>query len=191
MTGIILSGGKSSRMGGRNKAFLNVEGERLIDRNVRLFKSLFDDVIIVTNSPLDYVDQDVRIVTDIIRGKGALGGICTGLFFASSSRAFAAACDMPFLNRDFISYMIRETGDHDIVVPFVSKGYQPLHAVYSVRCAKEMEKQMKTDNLKVSSFYGKFRLRKITEDEIRPFDPEGKIFFNINSERDFEQARTI
>lgn len=191
MTGIILSGGKSSRMGGQNKAFLNIDGERLIDRNVRIFKSLFDEVIIVTNSPLDYIDQDVQLITDIVKGKGALGGIYTGLFYADTGHVFAVACDMPFLSRELISYMMRETGTHDIVVPFLKDGYQPLHAVYSVKCKKEIEKQLEKEDLKVSSFYRKFRLRKITEEEIEPFDPDGKIFFNINTGTDLEQARRI
>jgi molybdopterin-guanine dinucleotide biosynthesis protein A len=188
MTGIILSGGKSTRMGGSNKAFLEVQGERLIDRTVRLFKSLFEEVILVTNSPLDYIDQDIRIVTDIIKGKGALGGIFSGLFFSSSSQVFAAACDMPFLKKDIIDYMIQKAGGHDIIVPFLKNGYQPLHAIYSRKCAREIEKQMKTDNLKISAFYHKFRILRISEAEIHPFDPEGKIFFNVNSKEDMENA---
>jgi molybdopterin-guanine dinucleotide biosynthesis protein A len=189
MTGIILSGGKSTRMEGRNKAFMDVQGERLIDRTVCLFKGLFAEVILVTNAPLDYLDQDVHIVTDIIKGKGALGGIYSGLFYASSRHAFVAACDMPFLTRDLIVYMIENTGDYDVVVPFMKNGYQPLHAIYSKACIGEMERQMKTDNLKVSAFYRKFRIRPVSDEEIRPFDPEGKVFFNVNSKEDLEDAR--
>ena len=105
MTGIILAGGKSSRMG-TNKAFLTVGGERLIDRTVRIFKDIFHEVILVTNTPFDYLDQDCTIATDIIKGKGALGGIYTGLFFASHDHSFVSACDMPFLDKSFIKYMI-------------------------------------------------------------------------------------
>jgi molybdopterin-guanine dinucleotide biosynthesis protein A len=85
MTGIILSGGKSKRMG-ENKAFLRVQGERLIDRTVRIFKSIFEEVVLVTNDPLIYLDQDVMIVTDIVLGKGPLGGIYSGLFHVLSLR---------------------------------------------------------------------------------------------------------
>ena len=109
MTGVILSGGSNRRMG-ENKAFLRVEGERLIDRTVRLFRAVFQEVIIVTASPLDYLDQQATIVTDILPEKGALGGIYTGLFFASDEYAFVAACDMPFLNRAFLEYMIPADG---------------------------------------------------------------------------------
>ena len=100
MTGVILSGGKNTRMG-ENKAFLKVGEERLIDRTVRLFRRVFREVIIVTTSPLDYLDQEATIVTDILPEKGALGGLYTGLFYATDEYAFLAACDMPFLNTGF------------------------------------------------------------------------------------------
>ena len=62
-----MAGGESSRMG-RNKAFIKIHGERIIDRTVAIFNQLFDEVVLVTNAPLDYLDLDVRIVTDLIPG---------------------------------------------------------------------------------------------------------------------------
>lgn len=82
MTGIILSGGENVRMG-QNKAFLVVDGKRLIDRMIRIFRGLFAEVILVTNKPRDYLDLDVTLVTDIYPGRKALGGIYTGLFYAN------------------------------------------------------------------------------------------------------------
>ncbi len=69
MTGIILAGGKNLRMG-RNKAFLEVDGERIIDRTRAIFVDLFDEVLLVTNSPLDYISLNLRIVTDLYEDKG-------------------------------------------------------------------------------------------------------------------------
>jgi molybdopterin-guanine dinucleotide biosynthesis protein A len=88
---------------GENKAFVVMDGERLIDRTLRIFRSLFRETIIVTNSPLDYLDCDAAIVTDIYPGKKALGGVYTGLFYAADPHAFVAACDMPCLNPGFIA----------------------------------------------------------------------------------------
>ena len=133
MTGIILSGGRNSRMG-ENKAFIRVNGERLIDRTVRLFRTVFSEVIIVTVTPLDYLDQPAAVVTDIVPEKGALGGIYTGLFFATHEKAFVAACDMPFLNTAFMEYLVSQAAGYDIVVPETPAGFQPLHAVYARRC---------------------------------------------------------
>ncbi|MBW2674523.1 MAG: NTP transferase domain-containing protein, partial [Deltaproteobacteria bacterium] len=64
MTGIILSGGKNARMG-ENKAFIRVDGERIIDRTIRIFRELFDEIVLVTNEPLAYLEFDLKIVTDI------------------------------------------------------------------------------------------------------------------------------
>ncbi len=185
MTGIILSGGKNRRMG-TNKAFMEFEGERLIVRTVRLFKELFEDVMIVTNSPLEYLDLGVQLVTDIYKGKGSLGGIFTGLFFAPSEHAFVAPCDMPFLNKQFIAAMIRQTTNYDIVVPELAAGLQPLHAVYSKRCLPVIRKCIMTNQLKITSFYKGFHILTLDEHAIRPFDPEGRMFLNINSPEDLE-----
>ena len=91
---------------GKNKAFLEVNGERIIDRTKNLFLELFDEVLLVTNSFPDYLDLNLRMVADLYPGKGALGGVYTGLFLASHSHAFVAACDMPFLNKDLIRHLI-------------------------------------------------------------------------------------
>ena len=184
VSGVILAGGKNARMGGTNKAFLAIDGERLIDRVVRLFNSLFSETILVTNEPLEYLDQDVMIVTDIYPGKGSLGGIYTGLFFASGSHIFVAACDMPFLKKSFIEYMIGRIDRYDIAVPVQKEGYQPLHAIYSKACLSPMRKLIQEDRLKVTGFYKGRRVLTIGEEITRQHDPERKIFFNINSPED-------
>ena len=186
MTGIILSGGKNIRMG-TNKAFIKVDGERLIDKTVRLFKNIFDEVILVTNSPLEYLDQDVKIVADIVKGKGAMGGIYTGLFYSTCDCSFVSACDMPFLNKSFIEYMIANVRHHDIVVPNPPDGLQPLHAIYSSKCLPHIKKLIDMDKLKITSFFKKLKVLKIPADEIKTFDPEGRIFININSKEDLKQ----
>lgn len=183
MTGVILSGGKNRRMG-ENKAFLPVNGERLIDRTVRLFRAVFQEVIIVTSSPTDYLDQDAAIVTDILPEKGALGGIYTGLFYARDEYAFIAACDMPFMNRAFLEYMISHTEGYDIIVPTPSDGLQPLHAVYARRCLPVIRGLIERDRLKITGFYPGHRLLKLSPEVIRSFDPEGRMFLNVNTPED-------
>src|SRR3989304_1657036 len=119
---------------GTHKAFLEINGVRLIDRTIAIFQGIFEEIIVVTNSPLSYLDQNVTIVTDVLENKGPLGGLYTGLFFASSQRAFFCACDMPFLDGHFIKYMIEHYADYDVVVPYSGDGLQPLHAIYSKKC---------------------------------------------------------
>jgi molybdopterin-guanine dinucleotide biosynthesis protein A len=186
MTGVILSGGKSTRMG-TDKAFLEIEGKRLIDRITLMFRDIFREVILVTNTPLDYLDQDCIITSDIFKNKGALGGIYTGLFYASHDHVFVSACDMPFLNRSFIEHMIGCADRYDIVVPEPPDGLQPLHAIYSKKCLNPIKKLMDTGNLKITGFYKGLRTMVIPEEDIKTFDPKRKMFMNINTREDLEQ----
>jgi molybdopterin-guanine dinucleotide biosynthesis protein A len=187
MTGIILSGGKNARMG-VNKAFIRVGGERIIDRTIRIFRELFEEIVLVTNEPLGYLEFDLKIVTDIIKEKGALGGLYTGLFHSSCEHAFVCPCDMPFLSIDFIRYMQERAKGYDVVVPVQPEGFQPLHAIYSRRCMPAIKKCIDEDRLKVTGFYKKARVLEIPPEVIASFDPEGRIFFNINSPDDLGDA---
>lgn len=186
MTGIILSGGRNTRMG-ENKAFLRVGGERLIDRTVRLFRELFREVVIVTSTPLDYIDQKAAIVTDILPERGALGGLYTGLFFAAEEYAFIAACDIPFLNRAFIEYMISRSTGYDIVVPAPSDGLQPLHAVYARRCLPAIRSLLDRGRLQIKELYPGQRILKITPEILRGFDPGGRMFLNVNTPEEYRK----
>ncbi len=187
MTGIILSGGRNTRMG-ENKAFIRVGGERIIDRTIQIFRDLFDEIVLVTNDPLVYLEFDLKIVTDIVKGKGALGGIYTGLFHASCPHAFVCPCDMPFLNADFIRHMQGRAKGCDVVVPVEPEGFQPLHAIYSRRCMPAIKNCIDEDRLKITGFYKKARVLEIPHEVAAAFDPEGKMFFNINTPDDLEEA---
>jgi len=184
MTGVILAGGRSSRMG-INKALIEMNGERLIDRAVRLFREIFPALILVTNDPLLYLDQDLIIVTDIVPGRGPLMGIYTALFFASDD-VFVAACDMPFLNGDLIRYMVSQAGEADIVVPRPGAGYEPLHAVYSRRCLKPAGAALARGERKVVSFYKGLRVKVIEGEALAPFGDPGRLFMNINTPEERE-----
>ena len=187
VTGIILSGGTSGRLGGLNKAFIKVRGERLIERTLRIYRELFEEILIVTNSPLDYLEFDAKIVTDIFPGKAALGGIYTGLFFSSFDHVFVAACDMPFLNAPFIRYMMKESGNYDVVIPRTPGGLQPLHAIYSRTLLKPIRRLIDANQLKITELFKKSKILEIPREEILPFDPEERLFMNINTPEDLEK----
>ena len=189
ITGIILAGGKNSRMG-TNKAFLKIDGIRLIDNILSVYRKIFSEIIIVTNDPLSYKEfSDTVLVTDIYKEKGALGGIYTGLFYATYDYSFVAACDMPFLNEDFIIYLTEQIGKHDIIVPELSEGFQPLHAIYSRNCLSHIKKLMIADKLKIAGFYKEVRLLSIPKEKIKPFNKDGRLFFNVNTPEDLEKEQ--
>ncbi|MBW6485513.1 MAG: molybdenum cofactor guanylyltransferase [Syntrophobacterales bacterium] len=184
MTGVILAGGKSSRMG-TNKAFLKIAEERLIDRNIRLLRNIFKDVLIVVSNPQEYLLKEATIVTDIVPGKGALGGIYTGLFFAPDKYAFVMACDMPFLNISFVEYMAEKAKGCDIVVPSPPDGLQPLCAVYSRACLPAIKNLLDKNRLQIKNFYPGHKVLEIPAATLSSFDPQGNMFTNLNTPEDF------
>jgi molybdenum cofactor guanylyltransferase len=189
MTGIILSGGKNSRMGA-NKAFLQINGVRLIDNILGIFREIFNEVIIVTNDPLAYIEfTAATIVTDIYGQKGALGGIYTGLFYASHKYSFVTACDMPSLNKNFILYLIGQTGKYDIIVPQCAEGFEPLQAIYSHNCLPAIKRRLTADKLKITGFYKEMHLLSIPQAKTKPFNEDGHLFLNINTLEQLEKEQ--
>ena len=186
MTGVILAGGESTRMG-KNKAFIEINGKRIIDRTVSLFREIFDDVLLVTNTPLDYIELKVRIVTDLVSGKGSLGGIYTGLFFSSSPKAFFVGCDMPFLDRRVIQYFLSLAQTADIVVQRTKDYWQPLHAIYPRTLLKPIERLLQQGELSIIKAYQGMRVREVTGEELKPFDPDLHTLSNINTPEELKR----
>jgi len=177
---------------GENKAFLEIDGERLINKTLAIFRQIFSEIIIVTNDPLSYLEfADAAIVTDIYKEKGPLGGIYTGLFYSRSDHAFVCPCDMPFLNKDFIAYLLAQTGKYDVIVPDTAEGYQPLHAVYSRNCLPSIKRLLLMDKLKITGFYRDMRVLAISEEQTRPFNEDGRLFHNLNTPEDIEKVHTL
>ena len=186
LTGIILAGGKNTRMG-TNKAFITVYGQRIIDRTADLFNALFRQVILVTNAPLEYSLLDIEIAADLMQESSPLTGIYTGLFYSSSPYCFVAGCDMPLINRSVLEYMISLYPHHDVIIPLLEDGYHPLHAIYSKRSMKPMEDLLRAGKFKITDVFSRVRLCEVTAHEVRPLDPGLRSFFNINTPEDLNR----
>lgn len=180
LTGIILAGGKSLRMGA-DKAFLEVEGTPIIRRIYTLFQKLFREVIIVTNQERLFRDFDARVCGDLIPDGGAAGGLFSGLFFSSFHYSFTVACDMPYLKEPVIQYLISRIEGYDAVVPKSKDGLQPLHAIYSRNCLEPLREIIAMGNRRVVDFYPMVRVKVIEEDEFSRLDPMGQSFINVNT----------
>ncbi len=133
ITGIILSGGKSSRYG-MNKALAPFNGTTIIEKVVTVMNSVFHKTILITNDPEEYASLNLPVYQDIVKGIGPVGGIFTGLESMPDPRGFVVACDMPFLNPDLIRYMVSRKSGFDAVVPKVGWKIESLHALYHRDC---------------------------------------------------------
>jgi molybdopterin-guanine dinucleotide biosynthesis protein A len=180
ISGIILSGGRSSRMG-KNKAFIEIDGVPIIQRIYKLFKTLFSEIVIVTNEMELFQNFEVKIHRDLIPDQGVLGGLYTGIFCSSFPHAFCVACDMPFLKGPVIRYLIEKIEDYDVVVPRTKDGLQPLHAIYSRNCLDPIRKIIEQKQFKIIDFYPMVKVNIVEENEFRSLDPARESFLNVNT----------
>ena len=180
ITGIILSGGKSRRMG-ENKAFIKIEGVPIIQRIYTLFKELFQEVIIVTNQVELFNNFDSKIYSDLLPNKGVLGGLYTGIFFSTFRYSFCVACDMPFIKQSLVQYLIKHIGDEDVIVPRTKDGLQPLHAIYSKHCLDPIKIIIEQGKYKIIDFYHMVKVKIVEENDFVSLDPLRKSFINVNT----------
>jgi molybdopterin-guanine dinucleotide biosynthesis protein A len=186
-TAIILTGGKSSRMG-RPKALLPFGNEPLIAHLVRQLERKFKLVVVVAAPDQELPPVPAKVVRDEIAYQGPVGGIYYGLLAAIGTGAFVTSCDAAFPSLPLISFLSSQLSDYDVVVPYWQDRFQPLHAVYRRSVAPLLKEQLERGELRPIFLYDRVRTRKVDEQEIRRFDPKGLSFFNMNAPDDYAQA---
>ncbi len=188
--GIVLSGGKNSRMKGDNKAFLRIGSVSSLDRILEVLRCSFEEVLLVTKEPDLYRPERVKVVGDILNVQSPLSGIHAGLSQMRSEFAFVAACDAPFLKKEVVEMLVDEiSSGADVIVPFSQTYFQPLCAVYSKRCLQPIEEQLLRNDLKVDRLFGRISLKKIPYERLMSVDPDLVSFFNVNTSEDLKTAR--
>jgi molybdenum cofactor guanylyltransferase len=187
MTGAILAGGRSTRMGS-NKAVLDFGGQRLIEGLLQKLRPLFPEVLIIANESAPYADLGVPLFPDRIPDKGSLGGIYTALHHSRFPQTFCIACDMPLAKPAVIAHLRDQAPGYDVVVPRTEEGYQPLHAVYSKTCLPRIEAMIRADNLKIDRLFPNVRVRTVEAEELRPLDPSLRCFVNVNTREELKAA---
>lgn len=191
-SGVILAGGLSTRFSGQDKALISVGKKRILDLIYEVFIQLFDEIFLVTNNPVRYLEWDLNIVSDLYPVRCSLTGIHAGLFYASNPYAFFTACDTPFLKKELIADIIgRIEPGYDAIIPEISAGMEPLCAVYAKRSLNRIEQHILQDKLKIQRVFNKNRIKKIPEDILRLKDPQLWSFFNINTPDDLAKAEAL
>ena len=184
ITGVILAGGKSTRMG-ENKAFVPFAGKPIIEILIGRLSDIFKDVIIIANKPEPYLKYGLDVIKDAVKPCGPLGGIYTALTFSKTRLNFVVACDMPFFNKDIARFMVNEASRYDAVIPRHAGRLEPLCAVYSENCIAPIEKEITAGNAKVTSFISEVKTRIVDESEIARFDLDCNAFTNVNTRDDY------
>ena len=192
ISAVILSGGLNSRMKGRNKAFLQIDGQDLLDRLRITLKGIFSEILLVTRDTRAYAGKGMRVVHDIFEVRSSLTGIHAGLKNANEEHAFFTACDTPFLKRGLLELLLEEWAPSlDAVVPTSGPHYQPLCAIYSKRCIGPIEDQLRQGDPKIIHIFDKVSFKTVPQERFKEADPEFQSFFNINTPEDIPIAKNM
>jgi molybdenum cofactor guanylyltransferase len=193
----ILAGGLATRMGGRNKAFIEVDGRAILDRQLDALRPLFASGALAAVLAADATASDaapfaargLELLRDRASGQGPMAGLAAALAWAGDSHLFALACDMPSVEPRVVELVLAAAPAADIAVPVAGGRRQPLFACYSPRCAALVDDQLRDDARALSALPDAARARglavvEIDEQKIRTVDPDLRSFVNVNRASD-------
>lgn len=196
MDTIILAGGKSSRMG-KNKAFLSIGKQRVIDRIVREFLQISNKVLIVTNQPEEYDNLGATILTDEEEfiGQGPLAGIRAGLKDSKADHCLVIACDMPFASKQIGVWLCDELwkGNFDAVIPSYQGRLHPLFGAYKTDIHSKIRSVLEANKRRMIGLLDQLHI-KVVEQHDAPQSLQKiweKSFWNMNTMEDYKQALKI
>jgi molybdopterin-guanine dinucleotide biosynthesis protein A len=190
-TGIVLAGGKGSRIN-KNKALITLsEGKTLLQKCVESLSKVLTKIVIISNQKELYSDYDAHVVEDLVKDKGPLGGIYTGLSYSTTHCNFVIGCDMPFPQPRLIELLLKRCDDYDVVIPETGGEVEPLFAVYSKYCLPVISDHLQKDDLKIRKIFEKLKVQIIREERIDEVDPRHLSFFNINTAEDLKRAQAM
>jgi molybdopterin-guanine dinucleotide biosynthesis protein A len=188
----ILVGGKSSRMG-RDKALLEISGKPLAARAAEMVKPLVANVMLI-GEPRRQAELGLPVIADRWPGAGPLGAIATALLGTTKPWALILACDLPYLNANWIQSLCEralatEPGSIDALVPASENGLEPLSAIYRATAGAVLGRAVENGTRKVTNGLALLKIQAIPEAEWSRFSPDGKLFRNLNTWQDYLDAR--
>jgi molybdenum cofactor guanylyltransferase len=183
ITGVILVGGKSRRMG-RDKAFLPWDGAPLFEKVLGIFRQSFTAVLLAGGDAGRFAGYGLPIVSDLYPGS-ALGGLYTGLYHATTPSIFVASCDMPYPSAALLKHLCSLKDGYDCVVPETAEAFEPLFAVYAKSALPAMLELLESGNFRIYDLYPQLRTRYVGREELAPYAEGGRSFINVNTPEDF------
>ena len=202
VTGIVLAGGRSRRMG-NDKAFTQLAGRTLLEWVLEALEPVTETRLVVTRSLSGYDGVGVPVVHDRLKARGPLTGLHAGLEAAQTDLCLVVACDMPLVRPDLLALLARVIGPFDAAVPYVGElgvpppttyttareaGLQPLLAAYRRKALPSLEKLLRVGSMPTSALVSVVRARIVAPEEWHAVDPDGMSFFNVNTPEDLMEA---
>ena len=182
VTGIVLAGGASSRMG-KDKGLCDFKGKPLVSYAIDILQPLCDNIIISSNNINDYQRFGLPVYEDIYKNIGPIGGIYTCLKKSSTIANLVVSCDTPFLISSVLKFVLENSDNYDVVAPKHGKSfYEPLAAYYSKSIVNLIEESINAKDYKLINFFDKIRFLGLNVGGIEGYTDS--IFKNLNSPED-------
>jgi molybdenum cofactor guanylyltransferase len=189
VTGIILSGGKSSRMG-KDKGLLELGGKKLVEIAIGNLSLMCDTILVSSNSD-DYSKFGVEVVPDTIPDIGPMGGIYSALLRSDTELNLVLSVDLPFINEGLLRYLVERSLGVQVAVPWSAKEhYEPLCACYNSSLLPLIEKSILQGNYKLPDLFKNISLNPLIINNKLPFY-KSNLFYNINTESDLISAKNM
>ncbi|MDX1948832.1 MAG: molybdenum cofactor guanylyltransferase [Pirellulaceae bacterium] len=189
--GIVLCGGRSSRMG-RPKLALPFGPELMLQRVVRLLAQVVSPIVVVAapEQELPPLSGEVLIARDELEGRGPLQGLLAGLSAIAplADAAYATSCDVPLLVPGFVRHMLSRLDENEIAVPVEGEFHHPLAAIYRPRVAGHIAELLAVKQLRPVYLYDRARTCRVPVDELRQVDPDLATLRNLNRPADYLAA---
>ncbi len=185
ITGIILAGGASRRMG-KDKGLCLYNGKELISYSIEILKPICDSIIISSNSPEDYLKFGLQIVEDEIKSIGPIGGIYSCLNQSANTHNLVLSCDTPYIQKESMAYILSNSKGFDIVIPQHRNSYfEPLAGYYSSRIVPQIENSIQNKDYKLINLFAKVKFRSISTEVIPGLSLQYK---NLNTPEDLNNG---
>ena len=184
VAGVVLAGGRSSRMGGVDKAFLQAEGRVLIPETLDLLRNCFPEVVVVANRPDKFRSLGVTVTGDEFPGCGPLAGIHAAMGVVATPYVFVLACDMPFVQRATIEFLVQRLDSQDALIPRWDGDIEPLHGIYATRLRPRIEDALRAGVTAIRAFLPEIDADFVGEAQMRAVPGAERSFLNINTPED-------
>ena len=182
----ILAGGKSTRMGGKDKSLLILNGLTFVETIRKKLEKYIPEIFVVAKENEKLEEMEFSVFPDLIVDKGPLGGLYTALSVSEASKVLLVACDMPYLDELLVENFIDSVSDEDVLMPLKDSKPEPLFAIYDRNCLPTIINNIENGRLEMNSFFSSLNVRYLKEETWRQWDERGLSFKNVNAPEDFE-----
>jgi len=164
ITGIIIAGGKSSRMG-TDKGFIELNGDSFMSRIIKALEPLVNDIIIVSNNA-DYDVFNLKRVEDIVADAGPLAGLYSGLYHSKTENNIVLSCDVPLINTTVLKTLTEDIKDDINVIQLeINNKTMPLIALYKKQCMHQCLELLKQGERRLRFAVSQFKTKTIILDQ--------------------------